>query len=53
MTLLCLCVFGFDFFFIADALLARRNALLMQQKLSMMREEVANYEIRLPQEWTY
>jgi len=31
-----------------DAILARRNALLMQQ-----REEAANYEIRLPQEWTY
>ncbi|XP_061343573.1 uncharacterized protein LOC133289602 [Gastrolobium bilobum] len=41
--------FGVDY----DALLARRNALLMQQKLSVRREEAANYEIRLPQEWTY
>lgn len=36
-----------------DALLARRNALLMQQRLSLRREEAANYETRLPQEWTY
>ncbi|OIV95594.1 hypothetical protein TanjilG_23825 [Lupinus angustifolius] len=37
-----------------DTLLARRNALLMQkQRLSLRREEVASYETRLPQEWTY
>ncbi|XP_057431731.1 uncharacterized protein LOC130724507 [Lotus japonicus] len=37
-----------------EALLARRNALLMQQRLNMRREEIAaNYEVRLPQEWTY
>ncbi|TKY47491.1 hypothetical protein E2542_SST29551 [Spatholobus suberectus] len=36
-----------------DAILARRNALLMQQRLSVRREDAANYEIRLPQEWTY
>ncbi|TKY56812.1 hypothetical protein E2542_SST21258 [Spatholobus suberectus] len=41
--------FGVDY----DALLARRNALLLQQKFSMRREEAANYELRLPQEWTY
>lgn len=41
--------FGVDY----DALLARRNALLMQQRLSMRREEAASYEVRLPQEWTY
>ncbi|CAJ1970963.1 unnamed protein product [Sphenostylis stenocarpa] len=41
--------FGVDY----DALLARRNALLLQQKLSMRREEAANHELRLPQEWTY
>lgn len=41
--------FGVDY----DALLARRNALLLQQKLSLRREEAANYELRLPQEWTY
>ncbi|KAG5053009.1 hypothetical protein HKD37_02G005642 [Glycine soja] len=42
--------FGVDY----DALLARRNALLLQQKLSMRREEAASYEaLRLPQEWTY
>lgn len=39
-----------------EAILARRNALLMQQmkqRLSVRREEATNYEIRLPQEWTY
>ncbi|KAE9594353.1 hypothetical protein Lal_00001438 [Lupinus albus] len=37
-----------------DALLARRNALLMQkQRMSLRREEVTSYETRLPQEWTY
>lgn len=41
--------FGVDY----DALLARRNALLMQQRLRMQREEAASYESRLPQEWTY
>ncbi|ESW13812.1 hypothetical protein PHAVU_008G228300 [Phaseolus vulgaris] len=41
--------FGVDY----DALLARRNALLLQQKLNMRREEAANHELRLPQEWTY
>ncbi|XP_020237033.1 uncharacterized protein LOC109816426 [Cajanus cajan] len=42
--------FGVDY----DALIARRNALLLQQKLSLRRDEAANYEVlRLPQEWTY
>lgn len=41
--------FGVDY----EVLLARRNALLLQQKLSMRREEAANYELSLPQEWTY
>ncbi|XP_061343483.1 uncharacterized protein LOC133289530 [Gastrolobium bilobum] len=36
-----------------DALLARRNAILMLQRLRVRQEEVANYETRLPQEWTY
>ncbi|OIW14198.1 hypothetical protein TanjilG_21338 [Lupinus angustifolius] len=37
-----------------DSLLARRNALLLQQlRLSLRREEVASYETRLPQDWTY
>ncbi|RZB72929.1 uncharacterized protein LOC114382721 [Glycine soja] len=45
-----------------EAILARRNALLMQEQqqqqqqqrlISVRREEAANYEIRLPQEWTY
>ncbi|KAI4299472.1 hypothetical protein L6164_032932 [Bauhinia variegata] len=36
-----------------DALLARRNALLMQQRLSARQEEAVNHELRLPQEWTY
>lgn len=41
--------FGVDY----DALLARRNAILMQQRLSVLREEAAACEIRLPQDWTY
>ncbi|XP_057441858.1 uncharacterized protein LOC130733647 [Lotus japonicus] len=36
-----------------DALIARRNAILMQQRLILQRKEAASYEIRLPQEWTY
>ncbi|KOM39148.1 hypothetical protein LR48_Vigan03g253000 [Vigna angularis] len=36
-----------------DAILARKKALLMQQRLSVRQEEAANCEIRLPQEWTY
>ncbi|ESW35485.1 hypothetical protein PHAVU_001G238700 [Phaseolus vulgaris] len=36
-----------------EAILARRKAVLMQQRLSVGREEAANCEIRLPQEWTY
>ncbi|MED6125680.1 hypothetical protein PIB30_070904 [Stylosanthes scabra] len=36
-----------------DALLARRNAVLMQQRLRARREEASSYEVRLPQEWTY
>ncbi|XP_073226617.1 uncharacterized protein [Cicer arietinum] len=36
-----------------DLLLARRNALLKQQRLIARREEAASCEIRLPQEWTY
>jgi len=41
------------FFSLTDAILARRKALLMQQRLSLLREEAAHCEIRLPQEWTY
>ncbi|XP_047174261.1 uncharacterized protein LOC124841924 [Vigna umbellata] len=41
--------FGADY----DAFLARRNALILQQKFNMRREEAANHELRLPQEWTY
>ncbi|CAJ1862855.1 unnamed protein product [Sphenostylis stenocarpa] len=33
-----------------DAIIARRKALLMQQRLSFRREEATNYEIRLPQD---
>ena len=41
-------------FLVADALLARRNALLMQQqRLALRRDEAASFEVRLPQEWTY
>ncbi|XP_015931426.1 uncharacterized protein LOC107457766 [Arachis duranensis] len=39
-----------------DALLARRNALLIQQQrlaAALRREETATYEAALPQEWTY
>ncbi|KAI4306773.1 hypothetical protein L6164_030021 [Bauhinia variegata] len=36
-----------------DALLARRNALLMQQRLSVRPDEAVNHEVYLPQEWTY
>ncbi|KAL5567643.1 hypothetical protein UlMin_024218 [Ulmus minor] len=37
-----------------EALVARRNALLEQQRRSLRSEAVAlNQEIRLPQEWTY
>ncbi|KAE9615025.1 hypothetical protein Lal_00048151 [Lupinus albus] len=36
-----------------NALLTRRNAILMQQKLSLRPEEPSRYEIRLPHEWTY
>ncbi|CAI8586241.1 unnamed protein product [Vicia faba] len=41
--------FGVDY----ESLLARKNALLIQQRLRMQREEAASYEARLPQEWTY
>jgi len=41
------------FFWLTEAILARRKAVLMQQRLSVGREEAANCEIRLPQEWTY
>lgn len=41
------------FLVVLDLLLARRNALLKQQRLIALREEAANCEIRLPQEWTY
>ncbi|KAK7305818.1 hypothetical protein VNO77_43730 [Canavalia gladiata] len=36
-----------------DALLARRNARLTHRRLSLRRDEAPNYEVRLPQEWTY
>ncbi|MED6186566.1 hypothetical protein PIB30_067947 [Stylosanthes scabra] len=36
-----------------DALLARRNAVLMQQRSRARLEEASSYEVRLPQEWTY
>ncbi|MED6122715.1 hypothetical protein PIB30_042431 [Stylosanthes scabra] len=39
-----------------DALLARRNALVIQQQrlaAALRREETATYEATLPQEWTY
>ncbi|XP_019433250.1 PREDICTED: uncharacterized protein LOC109340122 isoform X2 [Lupinus angustifolius] len=36
-----------------NVLLARRNAILMQQKLSLGREEATSFKIRLPHEWTY
>ncbi|KAJ6432575.1 hypothetical protein OIU84_019751 [Salix udensis] len=36
-----------------DALMARRNALLAQQRRNLRQENALNREIRLPQEWTY
>jgi hypothetical protein len=45
--------FSNDFSVDYDALLARKNALVLQQRLRMQREEAASYENRLPQEWTY
>uniref|UniRef100_A0A5B7B6P7 Uncharacterized protein n=1 Tax=Davidia involucrata TaxID=16924 RepID=A0A5B7B6P7_DAVIN len=36
-----------------DALMARRNTLLTQQKRSSRPEGAMNHEISLPQEWTY
>lgn len=36
-----------------DAVVARANALLMQQRRSLRPEGALNHEIRLPQEWTY
>ncbi|RVX13612.1 hypothetical protein CK203_010052 [Vitis vinifera] len=36
-----------------EALMARRNALISQQKRNLRPEGTMNHEIRLPQEWTY
>ncbi|XP_059457070.1 uncharacterized protein LOC132186957 [Corylus avellana] len=36
-----------------DAVVARANAILMQQRRSLRPEGALNHEIRLPQEWTY
>uniref|UniRef100_A0A803P1L5 TIP41-like protein n=1 Tax=Cannabis sativa TaxID=3483 RepID=A0A803P1L5_CANSA len=36
-----------------EALMARRNAILDQQRRSLRPEVALNHEIRLPQEWTY
>ncbi|CAL0315739.1 unnamed protein product [Lupinus luteus] len=36
-----------------NALLARRNAILMQQMLNLRRQEAKCYEMRLPQDWSY
>ncbi|XP_028779732.1 uncharacterized protein LOC114752227 isoform X2 [Neltuma alba] len=47
---------GFSAAFAAeyDALVARRNALLLQQqRISGRPEEVANHDLRLPQDWIY
>ncbi|KAJ9175802.1 hypothetical protein P3X46_014316 [Hevea brasiliensis] len=43
------CTFASDY----DALMARRNVLLAQQKRNLRAEGVLNHEVRLPQEWTY
>ncbi|MCD7453827.1 hypothetical protein HAX54_022287 [Datura stramonium] len=37
----------------ADILMARRNALLAQQRRNLQPEGSMNFEMRLPQEWTY
>ncbi|XP_004307591.1 PREDICTED: uncharacterized protein LOC101311909 [Fragaria vesca subsp. vesca] len=36
-----------------EALVARRNALLTQQRRGLRQDGPLNYEVRLPQEWTY
>ncbi|KAK7828058.1 hypothetical protein CFP56_030562 [Quercus suber] len=36
-----------------DAIVARRNALLAQQRRSLRTEGALNHEVHLPQEWTY
>ncbi|XP_015869919.2 uncharacterized protein LOC107407188 [Ziziphus jujuba] len=36
-----------------EVLMARRNALLAQQRRSLRPEGTLNHEVRLPQEWTY
>ncbi|KAF3433583.1 hypothetical protein FNV43_RR24685 [Rhamnella rubrinervis] len=36
-----------------EALMARRNVLLAQQRTNLRLEGSPNYEVRLPQEWTY
>ena len=41
---------GFDF---SEALMARRNAILEQQRRSLRPDVALNHELRLPQEWTY
>lgn len=38
---------------IADAMIARRNALITLQKRSLRQEAARNHEIHLPKEWTY
>ncbi|KAF2318996.1 hypothetical protein GH714_012289 [Hevea brasiliensis] len=43
------CSFASDY----DVLMARRNALLAQQKRNLRAEGVLNHEVGLPQEWTY
>lgn len=45
--------FGFLFFVFSEAMVARRNALLAQQRPSLRPEGSLNHEVRLPQEWTY
>lgn len=41
---------GFSF---AEVLMARKNALLAQQRRNLRPEGALNHEVRLPQEWTY
>ncbi|KDO69241.1 hypothetical protein CISIN_1g015817mg [Citrus sinensis] len=45
------CSFGPNY--VADAIIARRNALITLQKRGLRQEAARNHEIHLPKEWTY
>lgn len=51
--LLVFCCLKIWVMYFTDAVVARANAILMQQRRSLRPEGALNHEIRLPQEWTY